>query len=114
MVAVAYPGTPSSSRPPARALVACAHCGLPVPKGRLAPQAERQFCCDGCSSVYAVLSASGLTDYYAHQELSEGQLTSPRPTLRKFEELDEPAFQAQHCEPLAGGLSRVELFLEGV
>jgi Cu2+-exporting ATPase len=64
--------------------------------------------------VYAVLSASGLTDYYAHQELSEGQLTSPRPTLRKFEELDDPAFQAQHCERLASVLSRVELFLEGV
>ncbi|MEP7051472.1 MAG: heavy metal translocating P-type ATPase [Pseudomonadota bacterium] len=114
MAAVVLPGTPRSRPPPALTVIACAHCGLPVPAGRVAPQDSQQFCCDGCSSVHAVLSAAGLTDYYAHQISSDAALASPRPTLRKFEELDEPAFQTRHCQQLGDGLRSTELFLEGV
>ena len=102
------------SRTPARAEVSCTHCGLPVPAGRVEPQSVRQFCCDGCSAVYAVLSAAGLTDYYQHQTASDAAIASPRPSLRKFEELDDPAFQAQHCQSLGNGVCAIELFLEGI
>ena len=119
MAAVAYPGTPSPkapslSTPAAREEVWCAHCGLPVPAGRVELKSARQFCCDGCSSVYAVLNAAGLTDYYRHQSSSDAAFVSPRPSRRKFEELDEPAFRAEHCQQLGNDTARIELFLEGV
>jgi P-type Cu2+ transporter len=92
----------------------CAHCGLPVPFDRSdSPEPER-FCCDGCRSVYAVLQAAGLDDYYRHREASDQTRASPRLSHRKFQELDDSAFQAQHCRALEEGVSSVEFFLEGI
>jgi Cu2+-exporting ATPase len=94
--------------------VSCTHCGLAVPLARLELRQPEQFCCDGCRSVYAVLRAAGLDDYYQHQSSSDATRSAPRPSKRKFEELDDPAFQAQHCRALGEGVSSAELFLEGV
>jgi Cu2+-exporting ATPase len=55
-----------------------------------------------------------LTDYYEHQTANDAARTSPRPTLRKFEELDDAVFQAQHCQRLAAGIQSVDLLLEGI
>lgn len=92
---------------------ACSHCGLPVPAARQARDSEIQFCCDGCSAVYAVLNASGLQGYYDKQSVAERRAAAA-PSRLGFEELDEPGFTAQHCRRLGNGLSSVELYLEGI
>ena len=114
MVAAAQPGIVASTRSTARAETACDHCGLPVPVGRVEPRHGLQFCCEGCSSVYAVLHAAGLGDYYEYRRSSEVLIRSSRPSRRKFEELDDPAFRTQHCQQQQGGIASIEFFLEGV
>jgi len=114
MAAALQPGTPLERRAGARPEVACVHCGLPVPAGRVDPELAQQFCCDGCSSVYAVLHSAGLADYYKYQSANDTTPSSPRPSRRKFEELDAVEFRAQHCRVGRDGIASVEFFLEGV
>ena len=91
----------------------CAHCGLPVPGTRFDPLRSEQFCCDGCCSVFAILRAAGLTDYYAERDPNDVR-TAPQRSQRKFKELDEAAFRESHCQTGAGGVMRSEFFVEGV
>src|SRR5450432_664198 len=114
MAAAAQVGTPPVARLCAPQAVLCTHCGLEIPAGRIDAAQPLQFCCDGCSSVYAILEAAGLGEYYTHQSFAEAECASPRQSRRKFEELDLATFQAAHCESRAPGLSSVDLFLEGV
>lgn len=103
----------TSSAPTATAAadVDCAHCGLPVPSGLIAEGETRQFCCAGCSTVFSVLHEHGLDRYYAFVERREAPVRS---TGRNYEEFDHPAFAERYVRMNADGLSRVELYLEGV
>ncbi len=89
----------------------CAHCGLDVPAGLIEPGAERQFCCTGCRTAYAILHEHGLGQYYAFGEKREAPV---RPTGKRYEEFDHEAFQSLYVKPLKGGLCTTELYLEGV
>lgn len=95
----------------ARADVACAHCGLTVPPGFLEPGATRQFCCSGCRTAFAILSDSGLAHYY---DLPERREQAVRSTGRDYAAFDHPSFHTLYVTTGADGLSRVELYLEGV
>jgi P-type Cu2+ transporter len=93
--------------------VSCAHCGLPVALADLSGEAPF-FCCAGCQSVYDIVHAAGLTGYYAHQEQGSPVAARASTPGRKYQELDDPAFQAQHCQVDPSGDKTVELLLEGV
>jgi len=98
-------------RSEARRETACTHCGLPVPDGFLEDGATAQFCCAGCRTAFSILSEHGLDQYYGFAE----RRTSPvRATGRTYEEFDHEAFQSLYVTTTPDGLSRVELFLEGV
>ena len=91
--------------------VRCAHCGLPVPEGLLDEDAERQFCCSGCHTAFGVLHAHGLDSYYAFAERRESPV---RASGRSYDEFDHPTFANLYVTALPNGLSRTELYLEGV
>ena len=90
---------------------ACAHCGLPVPEGLLDDKAERQFCCTGCHTAFSILHEHGLDSYYGFAERREAPV---RASGRNYEEFDHPAFAQLYVTRTAEGLSRTELYLEGV
>ena len=92
-------------------LSSCAHCGLPVPPGLMDQEAERNFCCTGCRTAYEILNEHGLGRYYSFVERREAPVTS---TGRSFVEFDHPAFAERYVRRAPGGLSRIELYLEGV
>lgn len=101
----------TTSRSPVGRAVACAHCGLPVPEGFVEPHATEQFCCAGCRTAYGILHEHGLDQYYGFTD----RRTSPvRSSGRTYEEFDHEAFHALYVTATHEGLSRVELFLEGV
>ena len=54
---VASSSTPAPRTPP------CDHCGLDVPEGLVESGTERQFCCMGCRTAYAILHEHGLDQY---------------------------------------------------
>jgi P-type Cu2+ transporter len=99
--------------PPAHAPGACAHCGLPATADDNTGPGPA-FCCAGCRSVYAIVQASGLASYYAYREPGTARAVPTRSVARKYQELDDAAFQAQNCPPDAAGQRSVELLLEGV
>ena len=104
------PASASGSDTPALAPV-CAHCGLDVPAGLVEAGAERQFCCTGCRTAYAILHEHGLGQYYAFGEKRDAPV---HPTGKKYEEFDHEAFQSLYVKPVKGGLCTTELYLEGV
>ncbi len=91
--------------------VACAHCGLPVPEGLIEPNTEQQFCCTGCTTAFAILHEHGLDRYYAFAEKRESPVHA---SGRSYEEFDHPAFTERYVRTGSDGLSRTELYLEGV
>lgn len=101
----------SASRSNAATAIACAHCGLPVPEGLLDDKAERQFCCTGCHTAFSILHEHGLDSYYGFAERREAPV---RASGRNYEEFDHPAFAQLYVTRTAEGLSRTELYLEGV
>ncbi|MCB0429078.1 MAG: heavy metal translocating P-type ATPase metal-binding domain-containing protein [Flavobacteriales bacterium] len=42
----------------------CTHCGDPCNTSPIVDAEEHPFCCEGCKTVYEILHASGLDDYY--------------------------------------------------
>ena len=107
-------GTPAPAQgpdAPAPGPLICAHCGLDVPAGLVEAGAERQFCCTGCRTAYAILHEHGLGQYYAFGEKRDAPV---QPTGKKYEEFDHEAFHSLYVKPLRGGLCTTELYLEGV
>jgi P-type Cu2+ transporter len=92
---------------------ACAHCGLPVPAGE-AEDAAPAFCCAGCRSVYAIVHAAGLVGYYDYQERDAARAVPLAAGARKYQELDDASFRAQHVRSGPNGEEAAELLLEGV
>ncbi len=84
----------------------CAHCGLPVPAGRIT--GERSFCCAGCEIVATTIADNGLDQFYALRDTA----APARTTSRGYGELDDPAFQRVHVAHGADGLERAALYLE--
>jgi Cu2+-exporting ATPase len=99
--------------PSARRAVSCAHCGLPAIADDPTSQAPA-FCCAGCRSVYAIVQASGLSGYYAYREPGPARAVPAHSGSRKYQELDDAAFQAKNCVSGVDGQRSVELLLEGV
>lgn len=91
--------------------VQCTHCGLAVPDGLVDATASTQFCCTGCHTAYGMLHAHGLDQYYQFAERRESAVQS---SGRLYEEFDHPSFAQLYVTTTDGGLSRTELYLEGV
>jgi len=63
----------------------CFHCGLDIVKIEEIVFDEKNFCCNGCKTVYEIFSSNGLTSYY-NFEKSPG--TSPIEISGKYDFLD--------------------------
>jgi Cu2+-exporting ATPase len=87
--------------------VACAHCGAPVPRGRVVAAAS--FCCAGCETVHDALIAGGLAEWY---RLAGDDRQAARTTDRSYRELDDPSFHAAHVRRTGDRQAEVALYLE--
>ncbi|MEC9374592.1 MAG: heavy metal translocating P-type ATPase metal-binding domain-containing protein, partial [Planctomycetota bacterium] len=110
------PGQPlRGDRLGAGAPIECSHCSLPVPAGLVRENSDLQFCCRGCETVYTVIHAHGLERYYALRDASNPDAPEPaRVRADGYAEYDDPAFQRLHVSTTAAGLSRIDLYLEGI
>ncbi|WP_200761428.1 heavy metal translocating P-type ATPase [Poriferisphaera corsica] len=99
----------------------CDHCGLPVPRGLWVDDADLQFCCNGCKTVYEVIHSCGLDPYYTIRERAEsgGGVDKQKAATsgRKYREFDDETFYELYCQRLGEeGSERfaIDLYLEGV
>jgi Cu2+-exporting ATPase len=95
-----------------RKIVACAHCGLTVPRSRTTQHPA--FCCDGCSAAYHIIESAGLGSYYGFREQNDVTMRPVTPTAHSYAELDEPTFAELYATVVAEDLVQVELYVEGV
>ncbi len=114
---------PSAGDPPLEDMpkdVACAHCGLPVPKGRITSDAGpdglpgEQFCCAGCEAVYAVIHKLGLQSYYKVKQRQAVEARPAKTTGAGYVAFDHDEFIARCCEDRPDGLRTTSFYLEGV
>jgi Cu2+-exporting ATPase len=89
----------------------CAHCQLPVLPGFIVPDDERQFCCTGCRTAFAIIHDHGLDGYYDIAERRDGPVAT---TGRSFAEFDHATFRDLYVRRTPDGLYQVDLYLEGV
>src|SRR6187431_3843740 len=63
----------------------CFHCGLEIIKEEQIIFDEKEFCCNGCKTVYEIFSLNGLTSYYDFEK-SPG--ATPQDINGKYDFLD--------------------------
>ena len=64
----------------------CFHCGQEIQKDRISFD-EKEFCCNGCKSVYEILNANNLGNFY---ELNKNSGVRPDEISTQFDYLDTP------------------------
>lgn len=64
----------------------CFHCGQEIEKDRIFFD-EKAFCCNGCKSVYEILNANNLGNFY---ELNKNSGIRPDENISQFDYLDTP------------------------
>lgn len=94
--------------------VACTHCQLPVPPGLITPHSQEQFCCQGCRTVWQLLHAEGLEQFYAICSLSASKPSRAQAIQDDYTEFDDPGFIASYVKDLGHGIKEVQLLLESV
>ncbi|MEM1026748.1 MAG: heavy metal translocating P-type ATPase [Planctomycetota bacterium] len=108
--------TAAAADPATKERVACDHCGLPVPSSlRSENRDSPQFCCHGCRSVYQLLHACDLDDYYRLRDTfdeSAQRVTPPddEPTDR-YATFADDAFVEAHSQALPNGTRRIDLLV---
>ena len=78
------------------------------------PQKKHQFCCSGCRVAYQVIHEQGLHHYYDLKQRTGATTEAATGRGASFEEFDDPAFTDLYCQTASSGLSKVDLYLEGV
>lgn len=66
----------------------CFHCGTPV-RGAVFTHHQKAFCCQGCLTVFELLTENGLTDFYRLGKAA-GVRTKPVTKQEEFAYLDNP------------------------
>lgn len=97
--------------------VRCAHCSLPVPRGRVREGESEQFCCGGCAAAWEMIRSCGLERYYEYAAMaraSGGALGAARTSERSYAEFDDPVFLGLHAPEVGGGARRVRLRVDGL
>lgn len=88
----------------------CYHCGDPCEREALRFD-EKDFCCNGCKTVYEIFSSSGLESYY---DLQAAAGSSPIDTTNKFDFLENTEIVQKLLEFDEDDIQVVELHISNM
>ncbi|MGC3957632.1 MAG: heavy metal translocating P-type ATPase metal-binding domain-containing protein [Verrucomicrobiota bacterium] len=91
---------------------ACFHCGT-LCRGTVYMAQEKSFCCNGCCTVFEILSANGLTDFYKLSETA-GVRISAAVKREQYKFLDEPAVREKLVDFSDAKLTRVTFHIPSI
>jgi Cu+-exporting ATPase len=74
---------------------------------------DKSFCCNGCCTVFEILSANGLTDFYKLSETAGVRIVVPVKTAQ-FNFLDEPAVREKLVDFSDARLTRVTFHIPSI
>ena len=92
--------------------LACFHCGT-LCRGAVFAVADKPFCCQGCRTVFEILSASGLTEFYKLSETA-GVRIGATARNEQFQFLDEPAVRERLVDFSDARLTRVTFHIPSI
>jgi len=84
----------------------CSHCGDDCIDDSINTE-ELIFCCNGCKTVYDLLSENGLSSYYENQELFPGISMKSTEQFSKYEFLDSTEIQQKILDSKIGNRASV-------
>ncbi len=89
----------------------CVHCGNSCGKSPVI-FGENPFCCSGCSTVFQILNASQLKQYYQIEPMPGIRIDDEkRPASETYAFLDLDKFKSQILTFSEGGISKVSFFI---
>jgi Cu+-exporting ATPase len=89
----------------------CIHCGNSCGKSPVI-FGENPFCCSGCSTVYQILNANQLKQYYQIEPMPGIRIDDEkRPASETYAFLDLDKFKSQILTFSEGGISKVSFFI---
>ncbi|MHC4975309.1 MAG: heavy metal translocating P-type ATPase [Planctomycetota bacterium] len=91
----------------------CDHCGLPVPRGLIDPDGDRQFCCRACAHAFGLIHSCGLERYYSIRDRAVGRLRDASSDAQ-YAEYDSSSFEEMYHTVLSNGLRQAELAIAGL
>jgi Cu+-exporting ATPase len=89
----------------------CYHCGAECENKRIFTE-DKFFCCAGCKTVYEILDASNMQEYYA-MNLAPGQ-TRQNKRAKDFSFLDTPEISQRLLDFSDGGTNVIRLYLPAI
>lgn len=90
----------------------CFHCGLACASGSFA-LGEKSFCCQGCRTVFELLTENGLENYYQLSQTA-GVRVKPAASVDRFKFLDEPAVRERLVDFANDRLTKVTLHIPAI
>lgn len=90
----------------------CFHCGLACADGSFA-LGEKSFCCQGCRTVFELLTENGLENYYQLSETA-GVRVKQAASADQFKFLDEPAVRERLVDFTNEQLTKVTLHIPAI
>nr|WP_294923122.1 heavy metal translocating P-type ATPase metal-binding domain-containing protein [uncultured Flavobacterium sp.] len=84
----------------------CFHCGLTIPENEVIYFDQKEFCCNGCKTVYEIFSLHNLTSYYDFEK-SPG--ATPQDIQGKYDFLDNESILSKLLEFQEGNTAIVSL-----
>src|SRR5699024_7931674 len=88
----------------------CFHCGIDF-EGESLVFDHKDFCCNGCKTVYQILTEHDLHSYY---DIEKSPGISPSQFVGKFDYLDNPEIVEQLLEFDDQGIQIVNLFIPNI
>ncbi|WP_339698691.1 heavy metal translocating P-type ATPase metal-binding domain-containing protein [uncultured Roseivirga sp.] len=90
----------------------CYHCGEDCLEGKLTFD-EHNFCCNGCKTVYEILSSNDLCDYYS-MENTPGFTIKDKAEHSIFDYLDNESIKREVLDFEGEGFQKVTLYIPNV
>ena len=84
--------------------IICYHCGLECPNDQIKIN-EKYFCCNGCKTVYEMLEANDLCNYYAIDETPG--ISKRDSIIRNFDFLEDPELIQKLIEFSDGNITNI-------
>lgn len=100
------------AQPKARLEERCFHCGTPCRAASPSKQ-NKNFCCQGCLTVYELITESGLDDFYRFGEFS-GVRVHAGGNQERFKFLDAPAVRQRMADFADERMTRVTFRLPAI
>jgi Cu+-exporting ATPase len=91
--------------------VQCYHCGQPC--NDISWQDDKAFCCLGCKTVYEILRANDLCEYYSYEQNPGIQVERPVEESA-YEYLNEPAIRNKLLNFSSETFSRIEFYVPAI